>query len=96
MTRDHQMFVIWALAIVGAATAVILYQHAIHTSAIVASVMSTPAQALGAQPGGAGVSGAISANPINTGASSRASGQWGPLGPDMSSIMPYMPAQANQ
>ena len=83
------MFAIWALGIMGAATAVILYQHAHHTGI----VLSALGGSMGAAAGGAGVSGTISANPLNTGAVSRASGQWTPLGPQGMSIFNYMPPQ---
>jgi hypothetical protein len=89
------MFALIALAVVGAATALIMYQHAQHTGMVLASVVN-PATALGAAPGTASVSGTISANPINTGAASRASGQWTPLGPPGMSIFGYNPGQANQ
>lgn len=95
MTREHMLFAIWALGIVGAATALIMYQHAQHTGALLSTLID-PNAALGAQPGTASVSGTISANPINSGAASRASGQWSPLGPAGSSVFAYMPGQGNQ
>lgn len=94
MTREQTLFVIWAFAIVGAATALIMYQHAQHTGLVLAAAGA--AATLGAAPGTASVSGTISANPINTGASSRATGQWTPLGPPGFNVMAYAPGQTFQ
>jgi len=90
MSRDETRFMLWALAIVGAATGVILYQHSVHSGLIM--------NALGA-PGGASpqVGGTISANPINSGAASTATGQWTPLGPASGvGAFPYNPGQSWQ
>ena len=102
MSRDHLTFALWTLGILGAAVAVILYQHATHTNILmsllggVAAAQVAP-QSMDAAAVQMAVTGTIAADPIQSGASSRASGQWTPLGPRQGvSIMAYNPPQTFQ
>jgi hypothetical protein len=94
MTRQGWEFGFWAALLVGAATAVILYQHSLHTGLVLdASSAAGRGDADGAYrpsdlagKGFAGFTG-----------QSRASGIWTPLGPapDLR-VFPYTPPQTFQ
>ena len=81
-------YAFWTILIMAGATAVILYQHALHTGTVLdmlpRSDSTTP------QP--------ITDSPGNIyGAASRASGLWTPLGPTHdASVFPYNPPQRHQ
>lgn len=90
VTLDTYRFGFWTIVLLTAAVAVILYQHAVHTGQIIGLLGS-------ANPAPQPIAGAISSQPDMYGASSRASGQWTPLGPAQGvSVFPYQPAQRHQ
>ncbi|MDR3449959.1 MAG: hypothetical protein P4M15_09505 [Alphaproteobacteria bacterium] len=91
MNRQFYHFSTWTVAILAVAVAVILYQHASHSAAIVAMLSSGGAGGSDIQADPATT---ISANPSAYGATSRASGLWTPIGPLGASIFPYQPKQA--
>lgn len=88
MSKESMTFVLWSLAIVGAATAAILYQHSVHTGIILNA-------SVGPVSAGLNASNVISSNPVNSpGANSPATGVWAPTGPATNlGPMPYAPPQ---
>ena len=89
MKQDHYLMALWTLGLLGAAVAIIVYQHAQHAAIIISKISTIPASA---PP-----SSTISANPLNSGAASRASGQWTPTGPIAGlSVFAYNPPQTFQ
>lgn len=89
MNRNQVGFALWTLAITAGATAVILYQHFLHTGAVLG--------ALGAQGNAAQTlpGNTIAASPGVQGAQSPASGVWTPLG-KLGSMFAYTPGQYMQ
>ena len=86
MSQRSIEFAIWAALIMGAAAALILYQHAVHTG-IVLSAIQGPT--IGATPAASPSSGD---GPIA--AESPASGVWTPTGPGIgASVFTYNPPQ---
>ena len=92
MSRDQWSFAFWALLILAGATGVILYQHALHTRAVIAAVLTSPDSG-GSEAPQPDPANTISSNPGWSGAFSRASGQWTPLGPWGMNIFGYNPPQ---
>lgn len=76
MSKEGMQFTIAALFIVGAVTAVILYQHSVHTGIVLDTLAG---------------SGAVG-SPVGREAPSTATGVWTPLGPTRDSIFPYQPS----
>lgn len=74
MSTQAKEFAIWAMLIVGAGVAVILYQHSVHTGFLLRLLSGTAA----APANGTGPAVAVTA-PL---AFSRFTGSWTPIGPD--------------
>jgi hypothetical protein len=91
MTRQGWEFGFWAALLVGGATAVILYQHSLHTGLIL------DAKGRGDAEGAYRPSDLAGKGYGGFSAQSRASGVWTPLGPGPgASVFPYVPPQALQ
>ena len=89
MSKELHLFALWSLAILTAAVAVILYQHATHTN-VIASLIGGLSQ--GKSNTAFDPANTISANPTFYGAASRASGIWTPLGPQGATVMKGLPS----
>jgi hypothetical protein len=90
MTREHSLFALWAAGIVTAATAAILYQHWLHTQAIVGAAVDGSRSADATMPGNT-----IAATPGSIGVQSPATGIATPLGLG-GSVFAFNPPQTFQ